>query len=471
MSVTALEWFEEVPVHWEVRRLRTVLRQVAERNRPDLSLLSVVRDKGVVLRDLTDQSGNHNYIPDDLSHYKVVRKGQFAINKMKAWQGSYGVSQWDGIVSPAYHVYAVEGVVGRYFHLAIRSRAYVPRFSAASDGVRVGQWDLSAPRMREIPFLIPPCPEQAAIVRFLEAADRRIRRYIRAKERLIELLEERKRALIHEAVTGRIDVRTGQPYPAYKDSGVAGLPAIPNHWVRCRLRNVVSEVTTGSRGWSSYAADDGPLFVRVANLSRGSLELRLEDAVRLDLPVTSEAARTRIVEGDLLLSVTAYIGSVGVAPEGLGEAYVSQHVARCRPSPAVASKWLGYVLLSSLGQTYGQTRLYGGTKDGLSLDDVRNYPILLPSRGEQRELVRWIERRLSLLGKLRDATHRQIALLREYRTRLIADVVTGKLDVREAAARLPGTDPRARDGDRADPIRTESNLHSSAHDMMKEASA
>ena len=304
---------------------------------------------------------------------------------------------------------------------------------------------------------------------YLNHTDRRIRRYIRAKERLVELLEERKRALIHEAVTGRIDVRTGQPYPAYKDSGVAWLPAIPNHWVRCRLRNVVSEVTTGSRGWSSYAADDGPLFVRVANLSRGSLELRLEDAVRLNLPVTSEAARTRIAEGDLLLSVTAYIGSVGVAPEGLGEAYVSQHVARCRPSPAVASKWLGYVLLSSLGQTYGQTRLYGGTKDGLSLDDVRNYQILLPSRGEQRELVRWIERRLSLLGKLRDATHRQIALLQEYRTRLIADVVTGKLDVREASARLPGTDPRAGDRDRADPIPAESNLHLTAHELAKEA--
>ena len=307
---------------------------------------------------------------------------------------------------------------------------------------------------------IPPLSEQTAIARFLETdADRRIRRYIRAKERLIELLEERKWALIHEVVTGRIDVRTGQPYPAYKDSGVEWMRAIPDHWVRCRLRNVVSEVTTGSRGWSSYVADDGPLFVRVANLSRGSLELRLEDAVRLDLPVTSEAARTRIAEGDLLLSVTAYIGSVGVAPEGLGEAYVSQHVARCRPSPTVDPKWLGYVLLSSLGRTYGQTRLYGGTKDGLSLDDVRNYPILLPSRDEQRELVRWIERRLSLLGKLRGATQRQIALLKKYRIRLIADVVTGKLDVREAAARLPETDPLAGDRDRADAITTESNLH------------
>ena len=324
--------------------------------------------------------------------------------------------------------------------------------------------------VREIRTPLPPLPEQTAIARYLDQVTARIRRYIGAKEKLLTLLEEERQATIHEAVTGRIDVRTGQPYPAYKDSGIKWLRAIPDHWMRCRLGNVVSEVTTGSRGWSRYAADDGPLFVRVGNLSRGSLQLRLEHAVRLDLPVTSEAARTRIAEGDLLLSVTAHIGSVGIAPEGLGEAYVSQHVARCRPFPAVNSKWLGYVLLSSLGQTYGQTRLYGGTKDGLSLDDVRNYPILMPSRDEQRELVGWIERRLSLLGELRDATHRQIALLREYRTRLVTDVVTGKLDVRQAAVVLAEVASVA-GGSRSDTIHTKSHLHATEHNIAEEADA
>lgn len=284
---------------------------------------------------------------------------------------------------------------------------------------------------------LPPLRDQTVIARFLDHADRRIRRYIRSKERLIELLAEQKQAIIHQAVTGQIDVRTGRPYTAYKDSGLQWLGNIPAHWERCRLRNVVSSVTTGSRGWSRYAADTGPLFVRIANLSRGSLEMRFDDIVRLDLPSTStsEAARTRIKEADLLLSVTAYIGSVAVAPEpeGFEEAYVSQHVARCEPSPRVSSRWLGYVLLSRLGQVHGQMSLYGGTKDGLSLDDVKNYPIVTPPRDEQDRLVFWIERELSLLGQLRDQVQRQIALLRDYRTRLIADVVIGKVDVREAA--------------------------------------
>ena len=374
MKDSGLPWLGEVPEHWEVRKLRRTLRAVTVRNRSGLPLLSVVREKGVVLRDVSNKDENHNFIPDDLTNYKVVQHGQFAMNKMKAWQGSYGVSKFDGIVSPAYFVFDLDSLDGDYFHAAIRSKAYVPYFTQASDGVRIGQWDLSLARMREIPFLVPPLPEQAAIVRFLDHADRRIRRYIRAKEKLIALLEEQKQAILHEAVTGQVDVRTGRPYPAYRPSGVEWLGEVPEHWERCRLRNVVSVVTTGSRGWSSYASDTGPLFIRVANLSRGSLKLRFNDVVRLDLPKTSEAGRTRIEAGDLLISVTAYIGSVGVAPEEVEEAYVSQHVARCQPLPGTCAQWLGYVLLSTVGQTHGQMSLYGGTKDGLSLDDVKNYP-------------------------------------------------------------------------------------------------
>ena len=182
---SGVEWLGEVPAHWQVRKLRHTIRSVAERNRPDLSLLSVVREKGVVVRDVSDKDENHNFIPDDLTNYKVVKKHQFAMNKMKAWQGSYGVSNFHGIVSPAYFVFDIEGVDSNYFHTAIRSKAYVPYFTRASDGVRIGQWDLSIARMREIPFLVPSVSEQIASVRFLDHADRRIRRYIRAKQKLI----------------------------------------------------------------------------------------------------------------------------------------------------------------------------------------------------------------------------------------------------------------------------------------------
>ena len=285
---------------------------------------------------------------------------------------------------------------------------------------------------------IPSSPEQAAIVRCLDHVDRRIRRYVAAKERLILLLEEEKQAVINRAVTRGLD-----PNVPLRPSGVEWLGDVPEHWERCRLRNVVSEVTTGSRGWSSYASDAGPLFIRVGNLNRGSLQLRFDDMVRLNLPKTSETIRTRIRPGDLLISVTAYIGSVGIAPEEFEESYVSQHVARCRPRPGSCSQWLGYVLLSKVGQTHGQISLYGGTKDGLSLDDVKSYQILLPPLAEQTAIVEYLDKATADNDAAIARARRQIELIHEYRTRLIADVVTGKLDVREAAARLPNaTDDR-----------------------------
>lgn len=232
---SGVPWLGEVPEHWVAHKLRNVLRGVSERNRPDLPLLSVVREKGVILRDVTNKDENHNFIPDDLTNYKVVREGQFAMNKMKAWQGSYGVSRHNGIVSPAYFIFdIIDEVEGAYFHSAIRSKAYVPFFTQASDGVRIGQWDLSQARMRAIPFFTPPLPEQAAIVRFLDHTDRRIQRYIRAKQKLIKLLEGQKQAIIHRAVTRGLD-----PNVSLKPSGVQWLGDVPEHWRCTKYGNAV----------------------------------------------------------------------------------------------------------------------------------------------------------------------------------------------------------------------------------------
>ena len=251
-------WLGEVPAHWTVRKLRHILQSVSKRYRPELPLLSVVRERGVIVRDILNNDKNHNIIPEDLTNYKVVEQCQFAMNKMKAWQGSYGVSNFLGIVSPAFFVFDVQSVDTSYFHRAIRSKAYVSHFARASDGVRIGQWDLSTSPMREIEFIVPPLSEQDAIVRFLDHADRRIRRYIRAKEKLIALLEEQKQAIIHRAVTGRIDVRTGQPYPTYKTSSVECLGDVPAHWEVLPLKRAFASMEYGI---SDSGTDDGTIAV------------------------------------------------------------------------------------------------------------------------------------------------------------------------------------------------------------------
>jgi type I restriction enzyme S subunit len=148
-------WLANVPLHWEVRKLRTLIRSRNERNHPELPLLSVAREKGVFVRSLTGGDENHNVIPEDLSNYKVARAGNLVINKMKAWQGSMGISPTDGIVSPAYFVFDFEIADRAFGQALLRSRPYVAHFGQASDGVRVDQWDLTIAGMREIPVLEP----------------------------------------------------------------------------------------------------------------------------------------------------------------------------------------------------------------------------------------------------------------------------------------------------------------------------
>ena len=203
MKPSGINWLGDIPAHWKMIKLRQILHPVSEKNHPELPLLSVVREQGVIIRDVDDLEANHNFIPDDLSGYKVVRKGQFAMNKMKAWQGSYGISDYTGIVSPAYFVFDVDFANLEYFHYAIRSKVYVNFFAQASDGIRVGQWDLSIPKMKEIPFIVPPEDEQEAIIKYIPQISAYYDNEIERLQRKIELLLEQKNKLISEIVTGR----------------------------------------------------------------------------------------------------------------------------------------------------------------------------------------------------------------------------------------------------------------------------
>jgi len=203
---SGVEWIGEIPEHWEKSKLGTVLKPISIKDRTDLPLLSITRERGVILRDLENKNSNHNFIPDDLSGYKMVQKNQFAMNKMKAWQGSYGISNYTGIVSPAYYIFDLNGIEPSFFHKAIRSIAYVPFFTQASDGVRIGQWDLSKDRMKEIPFYIPPKREQLQIVEYIENQTKKIDKAINLQENYITKLKEYKASLIDSVVTGKVKV-------------------------------------------------------------------------------------------------------------------------------------------------------------------------------------------------------------------------------------------------------------------------
>ena len=435
-------WLREVPRHWGVRKLRHVLRRHAERNRPDLPLLSVVREKGVILRDTTSADENHNYIPDDLSNYKVVRAGQFAMNKMKAWQGSYGVSCHDGIVSPAYFVFEVSGVEADFFHIAIRSKAYVPAFTRASDGVRIGQWDLAEAPMRNIQFLVPLPVEQTAIVRFLDHADRRIRHYIRSKQKLIELLEEQKQVIIHQAVTGQIDVRTGRPYPAYRPSAVNWLKKVPEHWRMVRNGRIF--VQRNETGFPE-------LPILEVSLKTGVRIRNLEGSSRKQM-MTIRAEYKQAVKGNIAYNMMRmWQGAVGIAPvDGLvSPAYVvAEPLAGTEPRYFTAlfrtRAYMAEVDRYSHGIVKDRNRLYW--------EDFKQMRTPYPPPSEQATIADAIDHLTATTEDGIRRIERQSVRLREYRTRLIADVVTGKVDVREAAATLPAVDPLADEDDRDDTL-------------------
>lgn len=207
MKETGIEWVPQIPAHWKTCYLRQFLFVVSEKNHPNMPLLSVTRENGVILRDVDNYESNHNYIPDDLSGYKLVRKGQFVINKMKAWQGSYGVSEFDGIVSPAYFVFDLKFDNKDFFHFAIRSQTYINFFAQFSDGIRNGQWDLSLQKMKHIPFFVPPCEEQAEILKVVPAQIDEINTLIMALKEEISYVSELYFKTIFDVVTGKVDVR------------------------------------------------------------------------------------------------------------------------------------------------------------------------------------------------------------------------------------------------------------------------
>jgi type I restriction enzyme, S subunit len=277
---------------------------------------------------------------------------------------------------------------------------------------------------------VPTVPEQCAIAEFLDWETGKIDALVEKKERLIELLHEKRTALITHAVTKGL-----APDVPVRESGVEWLGEIPGHWEVVRIKHLSRFVTSGSRGWAGYYSEDGSLFLRIGNLNAGTVDLNLNEIQHVTPPFGSEGERTRVQPGDLLVSITALIGAVGVVPTKLPEAYVNQHIALVRLwSEHANSRWLAYCILSRIGQTQFLAELYGGTKDGLGLEDIRSLIVLLPPAGEQETIVEFLDREAEqsdiLILKIREGIDR----LKEFRTALISAAVTGKIDVREEVA-------------------------------------
>ncbi|MFY1020673.1 restriction endonuclease subunit S [Ectopseudomonas khazarica] len=218
-------------------------------------------------------------------------------------------------------------------------------------------------------------------------------------------------------------------YPEYKDSGVEWLGKVPSHWQVLPLKRDIAFLTSGSRGWAEHYSDEGALFLRIGNLTRDGIGLDLSDIQRVDVPEGTEGARTQVQQGDVLFSITAYLGSVAVVPAGLETAYVSQHVALARlRKDLFLPEWVAYVVSSWIGKTYLETQGYGGTKVQLSLEDVANTLVTAPPPPEQLAIATFIRYETTKLDNFMAEQEKLVALLKEKRQAVIAHAVTKGLD-------------------------------------------
>ena len=441
MKDSGVEWLGEVPEHWDVLPNRTFFAEVKERGHPAEQMLSVTITKGVIpQRTLLADSSKKDSSNQDKSAYKLVLPSDIAYNKMRAWQGAVGVSDYQGIVSPAYVVERPrEGANSRYLHYLLRTPAFAKEAERWSYGITSDMWSLRPEHFKMIYGCLPPPPEQAAIVRYLDHADRRIRRYIHAKQKLVKLLEEQKQALIHQAVTGQIDVRTGRPYPAYKPSGVEWLGDVPEHWEVIRFGRLIT-LTTGfpfkSEGFTQ--SEEDVRLLRGVNIAPG--RLRWEEVVRWSAADTDNFAEYQLEQGDIVLGMDRPIIQDGIRVAVVEQSDVPslllQRVARIRPGEELKRDFTLLLLRGKSFSDYLAPIFTGISVPHLSPEQIGGFRFALPSLAEQEKILEQLRPSIGAIRSAMDRALSQILLLREYRTRLIADVVTGKLDVREAAASL-----------------------------------
>ena len=311
---SGVEWLGDVPTNWEMRRFKYLLQERDDRSADGSEqLLRVSQFSGVTERKRVDGGEGPDTRAASLVGYKCVRRHDLVVNIMLAWNGSLGISQFHGIASPAYCVY--QFLVDAYpwfFHYLLRSQVYRSYIKTASTGVVDSRLRLYTDDLYQLYAPLPPLPEQAAIVRYLDHADRRIRRYVGAKQKLIALLEEEKQAVISQAVTRGLD-----PNVRLKPSGVEWLGDVPEHWEVRRLKQI-SVIQTGITLGKDYG--DAELvrrpYLRVANVQSGRLDL--SEVTTVGVP-PSEIKRATLKTGDVLMTEGGDIDKLGRGCTWLGD--------------------------------------------------------------------------------------------------------------------------------------------------------
>ncbi len=429
---SGLPWLGRIPKHWDCLPHRAIFEEVKEQGHVDEQLLSVTIGKGIIRQEnLLADSSKKDSSNLDKSKYKLVEPGDIAYNKMRAWQGAVGVSRYRGIVSPAYIVQRLRGESRpEYFHYLFRTPGFAKEAERWSYGITSDQWSLRPQHFKMIYSCVPPLDEQGLIVGFLRGLDRQVRRFIRNRWRLIEVLNEQKQAIINRAVTRGLD-----PNVPLKPSGIDWLGDIPEHWEATTLGRLVRTFKTGPFGsilhQSDYVTGGIPL-INPVHMSGGRIAPDRNCAV--DDATFNRLREYALAEGDIVFSRRGELGRCALVRAAEAGWLIGTGSIRARLLPgAVDPSYLIAALQGRWVSDYLSLMSVGATMQSLNTGILSRVPLPLPPIGEQRQIPLFIEGESARVVEAMDKASREIDLIREYRTRLIADVVTGKVDVRHLA--------------------------------------
>ena len=430
---SGLPWLGQVPAHWRTVRNGSLFGQRSQNGYAELPILEVSLRTGVQVRSF-GQAGRKQ-IMSDLGKYKRAVKGDLAYNTMRMWQGALGICPVDGLVSPAYVVARpYPGLDASYFAALFRTGDYMAEIDSASRGIVKDRNRLYWDQFKQMQSPCPPLDEQVAIMWFLDWANGRLERTIRAKRKVIALLMEQKQVVIHAAIARglRGDVRT-------KQSGVSWLGEVPDHWHVTTIGAAASLIQTGPFGSQLHSHEyvlNGTPVINPSHMIAGRLKPSANITVGPEK--ATELVRHQLREGDIVIARRGELGRCALVCAGEEGWICGTGSLLLRCNEAVLRPQFFQLVFSSSGiANMLSAASVGATMPNLNAGMVARQRVPVPPLEEQAAVVRYVASEAQRIDLAASRMRQEIELLREYRTRLVAEVVGGKLDVREAAARLP----------------------------------
>ena len=422
---SGLPWLGKIPAHWNLFRNGRLFSQRNETGFGELPILEVSLRTGVRVRNMDNLK--RKQVMSDREKYKKAAQGDIAYNMMRMWQGALGVAPVDGLVSPAYVIVRPYSEVDcRYYSYLFRTAAYMNEVDAYSRGIVKDRNRLYWQDFKRMPSPVPSVEEQRQITKFLNAIGSKAQLFIRNKRRLIELLGEQKQNVINQAVTRGID-----PNIKLKPSGVEWIGDIPEHWDATKLKRVVSFNPSKTEARANPADEDKVVFLPMENISvNGDIDCSEKRTL-------SEVWNgfTYFQRGDVVVAkiTPCFENGKGAYLKGLESdfGFGTTELIVLRPSKAIDGAFLRFLTSTKQFLLLGEQSMTGAAgQQRIPSDFVKNYPIGLPPIDEQLEILEHIQKKSAEIDETISRAAHEIELMREYRTRLISDVVTGQVDVR-----------------------------------------